>query len=112
MNATEFTYTKLVQKRINISLDPELHKLAKSHARKNHATDFSGLVTKLLVADIGPALEKESQEGSTALTDYAEYLLEKRKKDVHARAKAFMDKAGAPKKRPQAARRHPPSAKG
>jgi hypothetical protein len=38
--------------RINFTLDPDLHAKAKIHARKVHFTDFSGLITKLLVEDI------------------------------------------------------------
>lgn len=35
-----------------ISIDQELHARAVKHAKTVHYTDFSGLVTKLILADI------------------------------------------------------------
>jgi hypothetical protein len=39
-------------KRVNITLTNELHTKAVVHAASAHATDFSGLVAKLLLADL------------------------------------------------------------
>lgn len=41
--------------RVNISIDEDLHARATAHARENHYTGFSGLVTKLIVADLAAA---------------------------------------------------------
>lgn len=38
-----------MKRRINISVEPDLLKKAKAHAKKVHGTTFSGLVTKLLL---------------------------------------------------------------
>jgi hypothetical protein len=38
--------------RVNMSIDPELHRRVLFHAKNVHYTDFSGLVTKLLVAEL------------------------------------------------------------
>ena len=45
----------MISKRINVSINPQLHRLAVLHARKVHYTDLSGLITKLLVADLRAA---------------------------------------------------------
>lgn len=45
----------MARQRTNITIDPKLHEEAKNHARLAHGTDFSGLVTKLLIADLGEA---------------------------------------------------------
>lgn len=47
------------KKRTTITIDPDLHEQALQRAKKVHHTDFSGLITKLLVDDIhhGPKLE-------------------------------------------------------
>ncbi len=39
-------------RRINITLDGELHDLSVAHAREVHRTNFSQLVTKLLVEEL------------------------------------------------------------
>ena len=39
-------------KRVNLSISDELHSKAVVHADKCHATDFSGLVTKLILDDM------------------------------------------------------------
>lgn len=46
--------------RTNIGIDKKLHAIAAKHAREVHKTDFSGLVTKLIIADLGEAYMKEN----------------------------------------------------
>lgn len=54
--------SSLVVKPVNITIEAELHEKAKAHAQKVHYTDFSGLVTKLLVEDI----RREKEASATA----------------------------------------------
>jgi len=66
--------------RVNITIDKSLHAAAKLHAVEAHYTDFSGLVTKLIVADM-----KQTPQGeviSQELIDAAKKLL----KHSHANA--------------------------
>ena len=44
--------TESTKHRVNITIDRDLHGQATAHARVIHHTDFSGLVTQLLVEDI------------------------------------------------------------
>jgi hypothetical protein len=53
----------LSKKRTNITIDPQLYDTAADHARTVHGTDFSGLVTKLLVADLGEAYIQKKASG-------------------------------------------------
>jgi hypothetical protein len=45
-------YKPMAYKRINLTLTEELHKIATAHALNAHATDFSGLVAKLILQDL------------------------------------------------------------
>lgn len=59
------------KKRINITIDAELHELAAAQARSSHYTDFSGLITKLLRDDMRqptPEPLPRSWRGRTTLT--------------------------------------------
>jgi hypothetical protein len=53
----------LSKKRTNITIDPHLYDTAADHARTVHGTDFSGLVTKLIVADLGEAYIQKKASG-------------------------------------------------
>jgi hypothetical protein len=60
--------------RVNITIDRELHAKAKLHAKNIHYTDFSGLVSKLLVDDLRPRhptpeIPRETPESDAALED-------------------------------------------
>lgn len=39
-------------RRVNITIDEHLHEKAKAHAKDVHFTDFSGMITKLIVDDL------------------------------------------------------------
>ena len=41
-----------MKRKANLTIDSELHDRALVHAKRVHFTDFSGYVTKLIVADI------------------------------------------------------------
>lgn len=46
---------RMKKHRVNISIDRDLHDAASAHAMRAHHTDFSGLVVKLLIADLRAA---------------------------------------------------------
>ena len=58
--------------RVTITLDPEVHRLAKRKARKKHTT-VSGLIESLLQAETAPIEEDlvASMRGSASLRDTA-----------------------------------------
>jgi hypothetical protein len=62
----------LMKTRVTITLDPEVHRLAKRKARKNHTT-VSGLIESLLEAVTAPTEEDlvASMRGSASLRDPA-----------------------------------------
>ena len=57
--------------RVNITIDRELHQKAKLHAKNIHYTDFSGLVSKLLVEDLRPRSPTPDSPRETPESDAA-----------------------------------------
>jgi hypothetical protein len=75
-----------MQKRINLSIDPQLHEDAKVHAKETHFTDFSGLVTKLIVADIARyKAGGDLSQSAKAAANHARQEVSDRKKDPGSR---------------------------
>lgn len=77
-----------MRKRINITISPELHNAAKTHARVAHGADFSGLVSKLILDDMSKTYLQESPH-KMALSAHYVADLKARTEDEERRRMSF-----------------------